>query len=133
MAKSSRRTEKKVINLSRSDVIAALYTEPRGAISPGWIYGDPADPACKVCAVGAVIRYVGKHNKTAKGIMALNGDRFSEVCGYNARIAGQPLQQLSDEYEYYTGSGMALGTIRKQLAKFVLTEFPAKIKIEVQV
>lgn len=142
----------KTFSLTKKEIIQAINTEPLGAKDREWCTTGPSKKSCKVCAVGAVVRFLGQNRKSAAKLLLLGKYEFDEACRRNARgNAAQflrgvvptdadvlqvqtntgPLQALSSYYEVMTDNKVRMSKIRATLANYVQNNFPARTEITV--
>jgi hypothetical protein len=143
MTTKAKNTNSKQITISRNDVLAAIFTEPLQAVSPGWTSAKPSDPECKVCAVGAVMRYIGKTKPKTK-LLKASETRFEKVCemntygtdnaytGRDTSSTNSHLRELSDTYEALSSEGKSLRKIQSKLTDLVIKTFPTTLTVQVR-
>lgn len=119
--------------ISKRKVIVAIMSEPLNA---GAFFSNNADKACKVCAVGSILRAVGAPQDDQLASKACRG-LYAQSDGpelQNALDASNWLGALSVYHENLankkckSGKKRVLGLKhRMKLVRFVLKNFPAKI------
>lgn len=142
----------KKISLTKKEIIDAINTEPLGA-REAFATAAPNAKTCKVCAVGAVVRYAGRNRSSLKSLLRQTEQDFIFNCDWNAGNACNELSSveniitedqvqalqnkaggmsaLSSYYEYLKRAGYRLPKIRTTLTNYVQNHFPARTKITV--